>query len=124
MTEKEKYVATLRELADFYAVASDELPRPTINKECFSLAPAIIPVILKDCRKVTKAANAGYIELRKTLTLFTLVFNFSQAKVCERKVIGQTWVPEYKTEAHFVDQVEWECKPILQYIKEEDKSGT
>lgn len=116
MTEKEKYIASLREIADFYEGASDELPRPPINQECFSLSPEIIPVILKDCKKVEKAASGGYIELRKGLKLVTLVFNFAQDKVCERKVIGQTWVPEYKTEAHFVDQVEWECKPILKSV--------
>ena len=119
MTEKEKYVASLREIANFYEGASDELPRPVINRECFSLAATIIPVILKDCKRVEKAAVGGYIELRKALTYGALVFNFAQDKVCERKVVGQTWVPEYKTEAHFVDQVEWECKPILKSVGEE-----
>jgi len=119
MTEREKYVATLRELADFYEGASDELPRPTINRQCFSLVPEIIPTILKDCRKVEKAASGGYIELRKTLTHGTLIFNFSQEKVCERKVVGKREVAAVPArEAYFVDQVEWECKPLLKSVGE------
>lgn len=119
MTEKEKYVATLRELADFYEGSSDELPRPSISKECYGLLPEVIPVILKDCKRVEKAANGGYIELRKGLKFLTLVFNFSQEKVCERKVVGKIEVAAIPARpAYFTDQVEWECKPILKSVED------
>ena len=117
MTEREKYVAELRCLADFYAMASDELPRPTVNREVFFLAVTAIPEILKNCGRVEKSASGGYVELTKTLVYGKVVFNFSQDKVCERKVIGQTWVETRPVvEGHFTDQVEWECKPILRSI--------
>jgi len=74
-------------------------------------------VILKDCKRVEKAASGGYIELRKGLKLVTLVFNFAQDKVCERKVVGKTEIAAVPARpAYFVDQVEWECKPILKSV--------
>lgn len=117
MTEKEKYVATLREIADFYEGASDELPRPTINETVY-IAKEDIPTIVKDCRKLEKTSSNGYVSLIKSLDFNKLNFRIAQEAVCERKVVGHTWVPEYKTGAHFVDQVEWECKPILKSIGE------
>ena len=118
MTEKEKYVASLREIADFYEGASDELPRPIINEVAY-IDKADIPTIIKDCHKLEKTSSNGYISLIKSLDFGKLNFRIAQEEVCERKVIGQKWVPLYIAEAHFVDQVEWECKPILKSIGED-----
>lgn len=121
MTSKEQYVLQLRELADFYERASEELPRPPINLNVFCIVTKDIPVILEDCGKLEKAISGGFVELRKELTKdSTLVFNITQDKVCERRVVGQRWIPEYSNPAHFEDQVEWDCKPILASIKEKD----
>ena len=121
MTEKEKYVAELRCLADFYEKSSAELPRPVINREVFSLSADIIPVLLRGCGRLEKSASGGYIELTKTLVFGSIIFNLAQEKVCERKVVGQTWVETRPAiPGHHVDQVEWECKPILKGIEESE----
>ena len=120
MTEKEKYVEQLRELADFYAGAPDNLPRPPIN-ELVYVEKSDIPFIIKSCRKLRKSSSGGYLSLLKSLDFSTLNFRIAQAEVCERKVVGQKWVPEFKQEGHFTDQVEWECKPVLKGIEEEDE---
>ena len=121
MTEREKYVSELRCLADFYERASDNLPRPVINREVFSLNADIIPVLLRDCGRLEKGVSGGYVELTKTLVFGSVIFNISQEKVCERKVVGQTFIRERPAvPGHFVDQVEWECKPILKGIEEKN----
>ncbi len=118
MTEREKYVEQLRELADFYAGAPDNLPRPMINTLVY-VEKDDIPIIIRACHKLKKTMSVGYLSLLKSLDFNTLNFRIAQGEVCERKVIGQTWVPEYKQEGHFQDQVEWECKPVLKGIDEE-----
>ena len=119
MTEKEKYIEHLRELADFYERASDDLPRPLFNEVVY-IEKEDIPNIIKSCHKLTKSSSNGYVSLVKDLDFGKINFRIAQAEVCERKVIGQTWIPEYKQEAHFSDQVEWECKPILSKIADGD----
>ncbi len=119
MTEREKYVEQLRELADFYAGAPDDLPRPTVN-ELVYVQKGDIPIIIKACRKLKKTASAGYLSLLKSLDFSNLNFRIAQEEVCERKVVGKKWIPEYKQEGHFTDQVEWECKPILKGIEESE----
>jgi len=118
MTEKEKYVEQLRELADFYESAPDALPRPVFNTLVY-VEKDDIPIIIKACRKLKKTASGGYLSLLRSLNFGTLNFRIAQAEVCERKVVGQRWVPEFKQDGHFQDQVEWECKPILKGIDEE-----
>ncbi len=118
MTERQKFVEQLRELADFYATAPDNLPRPPIN-ELVYVEKDDIPIIIRSCRKLSKTASGGYLSLKKSLDFSTLNFRISQEEVCERKVVGKKWIPEYKQEAHFQDQVQWECKPILKGIDEE-----
>ena len=117
MTEREKYVEQLRELADFYAGASDDLPRPPINTTVY-VQKEDISFIIGACRKLKKTASGGYLSLLKSLDFNVLNFRIAQEEVCERKVVGRKWVPEYKQDAHFQDQVEWECKPILEGIEE------
>ena len=118
MTERQKYVEQLRELADFYARAPDNLPRPNVSTLVYVIKEEI-PIIIKACRKLTKTASGGYLSLTKALDYGSVSFRIAQAEVCERKVVGQKWVPEYKQEAHYQDQVEWECKPILKGVDEE-----
>ncbi len=115
MSEKEKYIERLRELADFFETASDDLPRPNIPEVVY-IAKESIPIIIKDCHKLTKSVSSGYLSLEKDLDYGKIFFRIAQEEVCERKVVGQTWVEEYTAPAHFVDQVEYECKPILKGI--------
>ena len=117
MTEREKYVEQLRELADFYETAPNGLPRPAINTLIY-VEKDDIPIIIRACRKLKKTAGNGYLSLLKSLDFSVLNFRIAQGEVCERKVVGRKWVPEYKQDAHFQDQVEWECKPILKGIEE------
>ncbi len=118
MTERQKYVEQLHELADFYAGAPDNLPRPNMSTLVY-VQKGDIPIIIRACRKLTKTSSNGYLSLNKSLDYGSISFRIAQAEVCERKVIGQTWVPEYKQEGHFRDQVEWECKPVLKGIDDE-----
>ena len=118
MTEREKFVEQLRELADFYARAPDDLPRPAINTLVY-VGKDDIPIIIRTCRKLKKTSFNGYLSLNKSLDFSVLNFKIAQGEVCERKVVGQKWVPESKQEGHFQEQVEWECKPILKGIGEE-----
>ncbi|KKL91707.1 hypothetical protein LCGC14_1892000 [marine sediment metagenome] len=120
MTEKEKYVERLRELADFFEVVSDDLPRPNIPEVVY-VNKGDIPIIIKDCHKLEKVAANGYISLKKSLDFGTLQFRISQEEVCERKVVGQIWVDTHTASGHFIDQVEYKCKPILKGI--EDSEG-
>ena len=117
MTEKEKYIERLRELADFFERASDDLPRPSIPEVVY-IAKGSIPTIVKNCHKLTKSVANSYLSLVKDLDFGKLYFRIAQEEVCERKVVGQTWVEEYTAPAHFVDQVEYECKPILKGIED------
>ena len=117
MTEREKYVEQLRELADFYAGAPDDLPRPMVN-ELVYVQKGDIPIIIKACRKLKKTASAGYLSLLKSLDFSNLNFRIAQEEVCERRVVGQKWVEAYHVDGGFVDQVEYECKPILKGIEE------
>ena len=118
MTEREKYVERLRELADFFETASDDLPRPNIPEVVY-IGKESIPTIIKDCRKLTKSVAHGYLSLVKDLDYGKLFFRIAQEEVCERKVVGQIWVEKYTAPAHYIDQVEYECKPILKGIEEE-----
>ena len=118
MTEREKYVEQLRELAEFYEDAPDNLPRPAVLTLVY-VEKSDIPTIIKVCHKLTKTSSNGYLSLNKSLDYGLISFRISQEEVCERKVVGQKWIPEFKQEAHFRDQVEWECKPILKGIDEE-----
>ena len=115
MTEREKYVEQLRELADFYEGAPDNLPRPNVSTLVY-VEKGDIPTIIKACRKLTKTSSNGYLSLNKSLDYGSVSFRIAQDEVCERKVVGQKWVPEFKQAGHFTDQVEWECKPILKGI--------
>ena len=115
MSEKEKYITRLRELADFFETASDDLPRPTIHEVVY-IGKDSIPTIIRNCRKLSKVVQNGYFSLVKDLDHGKLLFRIAQEEVCERKVVGQTWVEEYTAPAHFVDQVEYECKPILNQV--------
>ena len=117
MTEKEKYIEQLREIADFYEGAADDLPRPIFNHVVY-IQKEDIPVIIKNCHKLEKTSSNGYVSLIKSLDFTKLNFRIAQGEVCERKVVGQKFVPEYKVDAHFQDQVEYECKPILKGIEE------
>lgn len=117
MSEKEKYVEQLRELADFFAGAPDDLPRPFINLDRY-IEKNELPVVLASCKPLAKSVWGGSVKLTKTLDFGSISFLIAQGEVCERKVVGQKYVPEYKQEAHFEDQVEWECKPILKGIEE------
>ncbi len=117
MTEREKYVEQLRELADFYETAPNGLPRPLINTLVY-VRKDDIPIIIRACHKLKKTADVGYLSLLKSLDFNILNFRIAQAEVCERKVVGQKWVPELHVDAHSIDQVEWECKPILKGIEE------
>ena len=118
MSEKEKFIEQLRELADFYESAPDDLPRPNVSTLVY-VEKDEIPTIIKACRKLTKTSANGYLSLNKSLDYGSVSFKISQEEICERKVVGQKWVPECKFEGHFQDQVEWECKPILKGIDEE-----
>jgi len=120
MTSKEKYVAQLRELADFYEKAGDDLPRTPVPQNIYSVQPTDIPAILRDCGKIDKKKSGGFMELRRELQHNTLIFNISQEKVCERRVVGQRWVAPTSYAGHFEDQVEWDCKPILSSIPEKE----
>ncbi|KKL65510.1 hypothetical protein LCGC14_2154260 [marine sediment metagenome] len=117
MTEREKYVEQLRELADFYTKAPDNLPRPMVN-ELVYVEKEDLPIIIRSCHKLEKTASGGYLSLKKSLDFSTLNFRIAQEEVCERKVVGQKWVPAYHVDAHSIDQVEWECKPVLKGIEE------
>ena len=119
MTEKEKYIDHLREVADFYETASDDLPRPLFNGIVY-IQKEDIPTIITNCHKLIKSSSNGYVSLVKDLDFGKINFRIAQEEVCERKVVGQKWIPEYKQEAHFQDQVEWECKPILSKIADGD----
>lgn len=120
MTEKEKFVEELRCLADFYAGAPDDLPRPFIQNHALVTRKELSNVI-RICSKLTKEEYAGHILLRKSLIFGSMVFQIGQSEVCERKVVGQKWVePVPAREGHFVDQVEWECKPILKSVEKEE----
>ena len=118
MSEKKKFIEQLRELADFYENAPDNLPRPNVNTLVY-VEKDEIPTIIRACRKLTKTSSNGYLSLSKSLDYGSVSFRISQEEVCERKVVGQKWVPEFKQDGHFQDQVEWECKPILKGIDEE-----
>ena len=119
MTEREKYVEQLRELADFYAGVPDDLPRPFINLDRY-VEKEELHIIVASCKPLTKSVWGGSIKLTKTLDFGSVSFLIAQGEVCERKVVGREWIPEYKQEAHFQDQVEWECKPILSKIADGD----
>ncbi len=119
MSEKEKYIEELRALADFYERAPDDLPRPYISTQQY-VEKKDLPTILKHCKSLEKSVYGGSVKLTKTLIFGSVSFLIAQQEVCERKVIGQTWVPEYKTDGHFVDQVEWECKPILKSLERKE----
>lgn len=119
MSEKELFVVRLREIANFYETASDELPLMLVTVDTYIVEVKDIPAILRDCGKVTKEASGGYISLKKALPHVTLEFHIAQEKVCERKVVGQRWIePRPAVAGSFVDQVEWECKPILKAVGE------
>jgi len=120
MTSKERFVIQLRELADFYEQASEELPRPAIPVNVWGITVADIPRIIRDSGRIEKKAVYGVIELRKDLPHHTLIFNISQDKVCERRTVGQRLVPGSAgtppTAPHYEDQYEWDCKPILSSV--------
>jgi hypothetical protein len=117
MTPRELFITKLREIANFYEAASDELPLFLVSSNTYIVEVKDIPTILRDCGKVTKSASGGYISLKKELGHVTLEFQIAQEKVCERKVVGQRWVePRPAVAGTFVDQVEWECKPILKAV--------
>ncbi|KKK73444.1 hypothetical protein LCGC14_2893770 [marine sediment metagenome] len=121
MSEKEKFVEQLRELADFYAKAPDDLPRPFINLDRY-VEKSELPIVLASCKPLTKSVWGGSIKLTKTLDFGSVSFLIAQGEVCERKVVGQSWIdPEPARKGFFQDQVEWECKPILKGIDEEDE---
>ena len=119
MSEKGKFIEQLRELADFYESAPDNLPRPYLTTLVY-VEKDDIPIIIRACRKLTKTSSNGYLSLSKSLNYGSVSFRIAQGEVCERKVVGQKWVPEFKQEGHFQDQVEWECKPVLKGIEEEE----
>ena len=119
MSEREKYVEQLRELADFYAGAPDDFPLPLLGFDRY-IEKRELPIVLAFCKPLTKSVWGGSIKLTKTLNFGSISFLINQGEVCERKVVGQRWVdPEPAKTGFFVDQVEWECKSILKGIDKE-----
>ncbi len=119
MTEKEKFVEQLRELADFYEEAPDDFPLPLLGFDRY-IEKKELPVVLAFCKPLTKSVWGNSIKLTKTLNFGSISFLINQREVCERKVVGQQWVdPIAASPGRFIDQVEWECKPILKGIDEE-----
>jgi len=120
MTSKERFVLQLRELADFYETASEELPRPAVPVNVWGVTVDNLSVIIKDCGRLEKKAVYGVIELRKELPHHTLIFNIAQDKVCERRVVGQRLIAATigtpPQPSHYEDQYEWDCKPILSSV--------
>ena len=88
MTEREKYVEQLRELADFYAGAPDNLTRPNVSTVVY-VEKDDIPIIIRSCRKLKKTSSNGYLSLSKSLDYGSVSFRISQGEVCERMVVGQ-----------------------------------
>jgi len=116
MTEKEKYVEQLRELADFYEGVPDDFPLPLLGFDRY-IEKRELPVVLAFCKPLTKSVWGNSIKLTKTLDFGSISFLIAQGEVCERKVVGQTWIdPQPAKEGRFEDQVKWECNPILKSI--------
>ena len=120
MNEREKYVEQLYELAGFYAGAPNNLPLPLLGFDRY-IDKSELPIVLAFCKPLTKSVWGNSIKLTKTLDFGSISFFISQGEVCERKVVGQKFVPEYKVAEHFVDQVEWECKPVLGSIADQKR---
>ena len=125
MTGREKYVEQLRELADFYAGAPDDLPLPLFGFDRY-IEKRELPIVLAYCKPLIKSVLGDSIRLTKTLDFGSISFLINQGEVCERKVVGQQWInPIAASPGRFIDQVEWECGPILKGIDEqaEDKGA-
>ena len=120
MNEREKYVEQLRELADFYESVPDNFPLPLLGFNRY-IEKGELPLVLDFCKPLTKSVWGNSIKLTKTLDFGSISFLISQSEVCERKVVGQTWIEARPAvEGCFQDQVEWECKPILSKIADGD----
>ena len=118
MSEKEKYVELLRELADFYAGAPDDLPLPLLGFDRY-IEKRELSIVLAYCKPLIKSVWGNSIRLTKTLDFGSISFLINQGEVCERKVVGQQWInPIAASPGRFIDQVEWECGPILKSVVE------
>jgi hypothetical protein len=122
----EKFVQFLRDLADWYSQHS-EIPPP------YSLEGEGIAVylfghdnpqeILRAIGSFEKGFNNEYFEAKKAIGGKTLKFIFYRDKVCTPRVVGKkliektvipsSFTPEKVIEAHEVEEIEWDCSPVL-----------
>ena len=69
--------------------------------------------------KSHKEWNDYALEILKRFGSHQLRVNVAREAICERKVIGTEFVPEYRVSAHQKDIVEWVCEDpsILRAVK-------
>src|SRR5207249_1104216 len=116
MTNREKYIQGLRDIADFFESRPD-LPIPDCGEDFHIWEKSLTTarergLQMSPCEK--KYIGDSYFELLRQFGPHTVRCVWDRDDVCERVQVGTKHVPEYVVKAHDEPVYEWNCsKPIL-----------
>ena len=122
LTERQKFAANLRAMADFMEQEEGvPLPSLTVKVDLYNLTPEQVPAIAKAFGSAKKEyLGDSFFVLKKHFgELVAIEANWSREKVCTRVVVGQKTVAKqvpvaYELRNETVDVVEWRCTdPVL-----------
>lgn len=122
LTDRQKFAANLRSLADFMEREEGvPLPNLTVKVDLYNLTPEQVPAIAKAFGSAKKEyLGDSFFVLKKNFgELVAIEANWNREKVCTRVVVGQKTVARqvpvaYELKNETVDVVEWRCTdPVL-----------
>ena len=110
-----EYAAALRRIADFYEQHQDFPLQYLPSIEVFpdDTREEVVRIARVLGGYVTKKADGHLLVLVKDFGGVSLRVLFARSAVCESRVVGVRHVEERVVPAHDVEEVEWDCGPIL-----------